>query len=93
MNDEKQKIPRYDQDEDGSWECPDGDWMLAGDVLPVLDAANKRIAELDAAIASVETEVNALPCQTCGIGSECSAHDRITRIAGTIKKANGGANT
>lgn len=57
----------------------------------LIDAANKRIAELEAALATIESEVFELPCQSCGLSSECSAHDLISRIEAAIKRAKGGA--
>ena len=57
---------------------------------PNIDAANNRNAELEAALATIETEVFELPCQSCGL-SECSAHDRIRRIDAEIKRVKGGA--
>lgn len=59
--------------------------------LGEIDAANKRVAELEAALATIESEVFELPCQSCGLSSECSAHDLISRIEAAIKRAKGGA--
>ena len=57
---------------------------------PNSDAANNRNAELEAALATIESEVFELPCQSCGLSSECSAHDLISRIEAAIKRVKGG---